>query len=190
MSTEIDLHVLCLKERDLKIVKRAIDSALVAIRNSPIPIHFHIVQGIPGHIGASRYLGYGQGCSPWVMHFDDDDVLHPDAFVEIAQVIEKDASLDYITAYEECWNYGVLQRSQRHSHGFECFRRAHLIDHRDFRYFSDEAQRRAKRIQKKHVIPKYLYTYYYQRRYGRCINELIDVRNREDFVYLEGVKDE
>lgn len=44
------------------------------------PVNVHLVKGISGHIGRSRYGGYGLGTSEYVSFVDDDDYVIPGSY--------------------------------------------------------------------------------------------------------------
>lgn len=137
----IDFHMLTLDRTPRALVDRAVASVEAAIARSPIPVHFHLLQGVLGHIGEGRAKGYAVGTSPYVVCMDDDDAVEPHAFEVIAPHLTDDRD----AVFPSQW---VIMEDGRRTAGYKrhsliVFKREHLIDHRQWKHLSDLHQNRS-----------------------------------------------
>lgn len=89
----LDVHILTLPNTRRDWQEQCIASANQAAARASYPVHIHVVQGIPGNLGASRKKGYAAGNSPWKCYIDDDDYVLPEAFELLGPHLEKGAAV-------------------------------------------------------------------------------------------------
>ena len=88
----LDVHVLTLPDTRRDWQEQCIASVREAAGRSPVPVHVHVVPGVPGHLGAARAAGYAAGSAPWKAYADDDDYVLPDAFEALAPYLTSDVA--------------------------------------------------------------------------------------------------
>ena len=76
----LDVHVAVLPQTPAEWVARCLSSVEAAASRAPFPVHVHVVDGVPGHVGKARERGYACGSAPFVTYVDDDDEVLPEGF--------------------------------------------------------------------------------------------------------------
>lgn len=78
----IDVHVLLQPSSDQSLWQLCQES----LRNEPITLH--LVDGVQGHIGRGRYVGFNQGSHPFVSYVDPDDLVIQGSFSACLDVLK------------------------------------------------------------------------------------------------------
>lgn len=76
----LDVHILISKDTPEAWVVQCLESVYSAANSAPFEVNVFPVDGVPGHIGKGRKLGYSKGDALYKTYVDDDDYLLPDAF--------------------------------------------------------------------------------------------------------------
>lgn len=136
----LDVHVIISSDTPRAWVTRCVSSIRLAMGRAGFPMALHQVDGRRGHIGAGRALGYAQGDYPWVTCVDDDDLVLPNAFADMAPCFRH--NVDAVGTLEiEMRNDSF--RTGGHRHHLTAYRRSALIDHSAWACCGDVAQVRA-----------------------------------------------
>lgn len=146
-NLSLDVHVLVSKDTKTEWVDQCLDSINVAINHCDFQINLYVIEGIPGHIGKGREIGYLKGNSKYVTCVDDDDFILPNAFKEIKPYIEKEIPAIFVRQYH-LQNGKMIIGKQRHH--LCVYRRDVLINHSKYPFMEDVAQI-------SHIIKNYEY---------------------------------
>jgi hypothetical protein len=76
----LDIHIATLPNMSIEWFNQCIDSVEIAANNANFPINIHVFEGVVGHIGKARELGYSKGNFDYVTYVDCDDYVLPNAF--------------------------------------------------------------------------------------------------------------
>jgi len=79
---KVDTHVLILPDADKTWWDKCQDSMVNE------PVNLHLLQGVKGHIGKGRMMGFSRGESPYVSCVDPDDMVVPGAFQACVDALE------------------------------------------------------------------------------------------------------
>lgn len=146
----LDVHVLLHNPR-LDWQRQCVSSITQAARRAGFPVAIHQLHGVQGHIGLGRAKGYAMGVYPWVACVDDDDIVLPDAFLNMRPGLESSAKA-VSTAEIELRNDMFRQGSQRHH--LIAYRREYVIDHTKWPSCGDVAQWNAVQIDAWYDVPQ------------------------------------
>lgn len=139
-GVSLDVHVLTLPGLPDEWIEQRRESLAAAVAQAGYPVAVHEIEGIDGHLGRSRAIGYAAGTYPYVTHVDHDDYVAPDAFAVLREQME--AGVDCITT-GETWVFDDgrpdYDRPQI-DHHLAVFRRGAIagIDFASFRLFPDQ----------------------------------------------------
>lgn len=133
----LDVHVLVSKDTPKDWSKSCLSSLRLAARRAPFAVSIHEIAGVPGHIGKGRAKGYAMGFYPWVTCVDDDDLVLPDAFLNLASHLETEKSA--ISVQEVEIRQGVFRQGGKRHH-LNLYRREVLIEHSEWPCCGDVAQ--------------------------------------------------
>lgn len=87
--SDVDCHILTLP-RDRQ---DWLEEAVLSVKGQA---NLYVVDGIDGHLGASRALGYSYGTSRFVCHVDSDDVIEPDTVRRCVEMFNADPNLGIV----------------------------------------------------------------------------------------------
>jgi hypothetical protein len=76
----LDVHVANIPTIPREWLETCISSLEKARELADYPVNIHVFDGIAGHIGESRKLGYSMGKAKYVTYVDADDYVLPEAF--------------------------------------------------------------------------------------------------------------
>jgi hypothetical protein len=157
---ELDVHIAVLPTTRKAWVKQSIESVHAAARLSPFKVNLHIVDGVYGHLGRMRSLGYAMGDAPYKTFVDDDDYLTPEAFHAVAEALATWPDAVFPGEYS-C--HKEVQRAILKRHHLPIYRRELIIDHDAWVIGGDIAQ--LKSVEHLNVIdvaePVYVYRVYH-----------------------------
>lgn len=132
----LDIHVI-LFNKDLMARRRCISSIKLAMSQVDFPICLHEVEGVVGHIGAGRAMGYSLGVFPYVTCVDDDDFILPHALLNLKPgMLANTNAVSTLEAVLE--NNYFLPGAQRHH--LIAYKREVIIDHSAWAALGDPAQ--------------------------------------------------
>lgn len=135
----LDVHVLTLPGLPDEWIEQRRASIAVAVGQAGYPVAVHEIEGIAGHLGRARAIGYAAGTYPYVTHVDHDDYVTPDAFAVLREQIE--AGADCITTGETLiYEDGTQRNAPDSRHHLAVYRRAAMtgIDYSRFAMYPDQ----------------------------------------------------
>lgn len=135
---ELDVHILKMSYTPEDIWSKCISSVEAAKLNAGFPVNIHVVDGIYGHLGASRKRGYDAGTAPYATHVDDDDWVDDDAFRCLAEHMQQ--GVRAITTGERLIYADRISENVKSKHHLAVFSRKVLdeVTYEAFKYFPDQ----------------------------------------------------
>lgn len=90
----IDVHILTLPNEN----KNWLADCQKSLNDEPVVVH--LVPGIPGNLGESRYQGFNVGQLPFAACVDSDDIVEPGGFSVCYSVLKENPSIDVVYTAE------------------------------------------------------------------------------------------
>lgn len=154
----LDVHILRMTYTNPEFVAACVSSVEAAAAAAGYPVDVHVVDGLFGHLGASRSLGFSHGTNPYVTTVDDDDMVDVNAFAILAPLLRQ--GVEAITTGERMLNQatGVVSDYPDCRHHLAVYRRDVLArsDFASFVFYPD--QRLLSQVEPIH-LPVCVYTH-------------------------------
>lgn len=85
----LDVHIAVSADRPEDWVTQCVASVTAAAARAGYPVHIHVIDAVPEHIGRARRNGFARGAADYVTCVDDDDYVLTDAFACLKTALAK-----------------------------------------------------------------------------------------------------
>lgn len=110
----LDVHIAVSSDTPKEWVDQCVDSVHVAAKLASYPVHVYVIDGVPGHIGKTRAMGYSHGTSLYKTYVDDDDYVTSEMFESLAECLGGEFAA--IFTHETRLQNGVFLKSPTRHH--------------------------------------------------------------------------
>lgn len=135
----LDVHILRMSYTSPEYVAACIAGVEAAAAAAGFPVAVHVVDGLYGHLGASRASGYAHGTHPYVTSVDDDDLVDENAFAVLGALLRSGVA-GITTGERNLKPNGTITEMPDAKHHLAVYRRdlLGLSDYADFMFFPDQ----------------------------------------------------
>jgi len=161
----LDCHIIVPSFTDPQLLSECIKSVAVAQDRAQDRVALYLVEGQLGTMWRQRQRGFSYGNAPYVCMIDDDDVVHPDIFVKVLEVIDSEQPDVIYTGEQIEYPDGSIKVVNKEHHMLTAKRS--IVEQFDFAKANDNSTLDLRLWLKQYrtaYVPDILYTYRWRNR--------------------------